>query len=402
MLADIIDNLKVETYNFQRHGIAERERICGIDIKDKITSMIEKRLNTGNSMKINVIPFITCGRVEVIYIGDEFFGIPDFERIEGWEAFTHLVEVAAGIKTLIFGETHIVRQMKDAFIEARENGLCDGSMLGLLSEVLKIAKRVRLTAGIEAKSFASFARRISKEVFGELHDKTIFVIGTGSIAHDIFKIAGEFSRLIIRSHDPQRARERAEKLKKLGINVEHVATIKEGIMSSDVVVVATNHPGYLIKREQFEGWYNSRKILVIDLSVPRNVDPQIQDLGDIILYNVDSASQKGEEEKINLARKIIDEEIYKLRIKSMKENRVKRLAEVKEDFQKIIYEHLRKYTDIEDKEISVISQSLSQKLLARFFEEMKKEGISYMKSTNKDEYEEERMGKRKEKSRAQI
>jgi len=373
MKGEIIDKLKVETFNFLSRSVSERERFCGVDF---INSVSEKYINMSQNVK-SIVPLITCGRVEFIYIADDFLNLDGFEKISGWDALRHLVEVASGIKTLIIGETQIVGQMKTAFFQARKSGLCGGEMMGILSEILRISKIVRNACGIEVRTFSSFVRSKAEEIFGDISGLTIFVAGTGKIAHDVFKVSKHFKKLVIYSHNKDRAVERAKSISELlGIDVSYVWSIYDGLEMSDVAVLATRHPGFLVKKEHIQNLleeHPAKKLLLVDFAVPRNISPDIKGLSpSIYLFDIDDvADRRFNDEKIRQARKLIDEELDKLKRKIDANRKVLHISNMREEFQNIIYSHLRKYTNLTDEEIEKISSSLSQKLLSKFFEEYK-------------------------------
>jgi len=362
-----IEKLKVETYNFFSHGLKERENVlCGVDIYRDVIPEFLKR-----NPKENIVPLITCGRIEFIYTSDSFLNLDGFEKIVGWDALRHIISVLSGVKTLIFGETHIVNQVKSAFFDAKKHGWCGNGMLWLISEALRISKIIRSEINIEEKNFSSFVLDKAREIFGDLEDKILFVAGTGAVAHDVFKIANSFKKLIIYSHSKEKAKERIDRLKNfLSCDIDFASSVKEGVDIADVAVFATRHPGFLLKKEHVLN--RQKKLLVIDFSVPRNVDPEISNFGEILLFNVDSAKQLYvEPEKLDLAEKLIEREIVKLKKKLAFHEDKKELVQLKLDFEYIIFEHLKKYTNLSDDEIEKISSSLSKKLLSRFFEDKK-------------------------------
>ncbi len=367
MNQSFIEKLRVETYNFFSHGLKERENIlCGVDIfRDIVPEFLKRNPNE------NIVPLITCGRIEFIYTSDSFLNLDGFEKIVGWEALRHIISVLSGIKTLIFGETHIVNQVKSAFFEAKKKGWCGNEMLWLISEALRISKIIRNEINIEEKNFSLFVLDKAREIFGNIEDKILFVAGTGAVAHDVFKIASSFKKLIIYSHSKERAEEKIDRLKNfLSCDIGFVSSVKDGVDIADVAVFATRHSGFLLKKEHVLN--RQKKLLVIDFSVPRNVDPEISNFGKIFLFNIDSAKQLYvEPEKLDLAEKFIDREIGKLKKKLAFHEEKKELVQLKLDFEYIISEHLKKYTNLSDDEIEKISSSLSKKLLSRFFEDKK-------------------------------
>jgi len=374
---NFIESLKVESYNFLTYNVNEREKfLCGVDIYKDIT---QEYFRKEKGEEKNIVPLITCGRIEFIYTSSDFLGLDGFEKLSGWSAFSHLVKLSAGINTMIFGETHIVNQIKNAFFSARKNGLCTDKMISLLGEIIRISNLLRKKLNIEEKNFSNFVLSKAEEIFGSLEDKTLFVVGTGAVAHDVFKISSKFKKLIIYSHSREKAEERIRRLKQfLDTEIEFVSSVQEGLEKGDVVVLATRHPGFLVKKENFEKLNqdgvlkDGKKFLIIDFSFPRNADPEIDKFENVFLFNVDStAILKINPEKLELAEKFISEEIEKIKSRYEYRKSVSYLSEMKIDFENIIFEHLMKYTNLQQDEISIISKSLSKKLLARFFEKEK-------------------------------
>lgn len=371
MLPDLIGQLKLETYNFSSHSVGDREKIiCGFDFKN--LESIERFKKYGVK---ELVPFVTCGRIEFIYFSDRFLGFDGFEKLSDFEAIEHLVSVVSGVSSLVVGETQIVSQFKKAFYDAISTGLATTKIFSIFSEVMRIEKRVRSELNIPSLSFGSVVKGKSLEVFGDTSDKVLFVIGTGEVAHDIYRISKSFKKTLIFSRKKDRAEQKVKKIQEFfGADSEFICSIEEGIKLADVVVVATGHFGFLIKPD-FVKNINKKKIF-FDLSVPRNISPDVCDNENILLYNVDSFRRSiADFDVIELAKKIIKSEIDKLKSRVEMERKVKDIATLKNDFQKIIADYTKKYLNIPEDEIEDFSKSLSNRLLARFFEDMKSADI---------------------------
>lgn len=284
MLPDLIGQLKLETYNFSSHSVSDREKIiCGFDFKNLESIQRFKKYGVKD-----LVPFVTCGRIEFIYFSDRFLGFDGFEKLSDFDAIEHLVSVVSGVNSLVVGETQIVSQFKKAFYDAISAGLATTKIFSIFSEVMRIEKRVRSEINIPSLSFGSVVKSKSLEIFGDISDKVLFVIGTGEVAHDIYRISKNFKKTLIFSRKKDRAEQKVKKIQEFfGADSEFICSIEQGIEIADVVVVATGHFGFLIKPD-FVKNINKKKKIFFDLSVPRNISPDVCNNENILLYNVDS------------------------------------------------------------------------------------------------------------------
>lgn len=372
MLADIIHKLKVETYDFLHHPIGDRERILRELKIDGTKSLLNIKLN--GSIQ-DFVPFITCGRIEFIYLSDRFLGFEGFDRFSDFYAIEHLVSVVSGIRSLVIGETHVVSQFKKAFHEAVKLGLATPKAFSIMSEVMRISKKIRSQLFIPSYSFAGFIKKKAIEIFGDISDKELFIVGTGEVAHDVYRISKFFKRTLVFSHERERAQQIARKISDMfGGKAECEMSLIRGISRADVVVIATRHHGFIIKPEDVSDI--SRRILMVDLSVPRNISPEVMRNSKIILYDIDSLEREFvRQEFFDNTMEMVRAEINKLRFRTEMETKVKDLAQIASDFQIIIAEHVKIYLPfLTEEEVEDLSKSLSKKLLARFFSERKNRG----------------------------
>lgn len=379
MLSDVIDQLKLETYNFLSHSVSDRENvICGLDLKNI------RNLDILKEQTQDLVPFITCGRIEFIYLSDRFINIEGFDKKFGIEAIEHLVSVVSGLNSLIIGETQVVNQFKKSFYDAVSSGLATTRILCVFSEVMKIAKRVRSETNIPSISFSSVIKSKIQEVFNDTENRTLFIIGTGEIAHDVFRLSRFFKKTLVYSRKKEKAEMSVKKIQDFfGAKAEFICSIDEGIKLSDIAIVATNHHGFLIKNQHIKEV--NKKTLIIDLSVPRNVSPDILNNPNIILYNIDIIGEnKLDPNTIELAKKTMKSEIDKLKLKLDMDRKVKEIACIRADFERIISEHVRRYLNLIDEgEIYAFSKSLSNRLLGRFFQEKKSCDLTEQQLSNK-------------------
>lgn len=232
----------------------------------------------------------------------------------GREAIEHLFNVAAGIDSQILGDYEIVGQIKLAVKFSSERG-CTGIFIErLLNSVLQSSRKIRsttqLSSGTVSVSFA--AVQYIGEQIADMSDKKIVLIGTGKIGRNTCKNAVEHlgtHNITLINRTMERARELAAEL---GLKYAPIEAIDEQIKAADVILVATNASTPTVLRSQLE---NSGSKIVIDLSIPYNVDPTAAGLPGIHLVNVDDlakvndATLRKREAEVPKAKSIIAEYI---------------------------------------------------------------------------------------------
>jgi glutamyl-tRNA reductase len=209
---------------------------------------------------------------------------------KGFKAIEHLFCVAAGLDSQILGDYEIVGQIKNAFKYSKENHFIGAYMDRLVNEVLKSSKLIRtnteLSGGSISVSFA--AVQYIKEKVANIADKKILLLGTGKIGGNTCKNLVDYLQtknitLINRTED------KAAKLAiELGLNYASIDELSKHIDESDIILVATNSTDPVILESHI---INSSNKLIIDLSIPYNVEKAAQDMAHITLVNVDELSK---------------------------------------------------------------------------------------------------------------
>lgn len=253
----------------------------------------------------------TCNRVEFYGYTDsadlpedryfammkEIHGVEreDFEhylyRHQGREALRHLFCVAAGLDSLVIGESEILGQLREAFQRAHAVGCLHSLLYRLMEKALKLGKAARAETLINegAVSIPSVAVELAEKIFGQLTSENVMVLGTGEMASltvKNLKSAGATIRYVV-SH----SQERAEKLTaECGGEWVSFETWEAKIPAVDIFITATSCPYPIVKYEQIKKLMTQRRhrpLFLIDIAVPRNVDPAVHQLDDVYLYNVD-------------------------------------------------------------------------------------------------------------------
>ncbi len=273
------------------------------------------------SFHIRELAFLsTCNRVEFYLWGDEegveeVFSFLERERgvdaksikrffyiHRGQEAVRHIFRVASSLDSMVLGEPQIVGQFKDAFEASSSLGLTGTIMNNLLSKALATSKKVRTKTGIgeSAVSVSYAAVELASKIFGELEKCTACLIGAGEMAELAamhLRDAGVREMLVV-NRTLERARALAERLNAArSMGFDH---LEDALTESDIVITSTASPTYIITKKQMEGVMKKRKqrpIFLIDIAVPRDVDPEVEQIDNIYLYNIDDLEAVVEENR---------------------------------------------------------------------------------------------------------
>jgi glutamyl-tRNA reductase len=238
-------------------------------------------------------------------------------KSHGNEAIVHLFRVAASLDSLVIGEPQILGQLKDA-IDVARGTKCLGATLGkAMHRAVRVGKRVRTETAIgEGQvSVSSVAIDLAREIFGELKGHTALLVGAGEMAEAASKLlvrAG--ARLIVVNRSPERATALAADV---GGEARPWSELERSMVDADIVVSSTASPRYVITTDLVKGARKARKgrsLFLIDIAVPRDVDPAVNELDNVYLYDVDDLSKivndsrQGRAVEANRAEAIAQEE----------------------------------------------------------------------------------------------
>lgn len=208
------------------------------------------------------------------------------------QAVRHILMVASSMNSLIIGETQIVNQFKQAFIIAQQAGTCGTLMQQLLQIALATAKKVRTQTEIGQRtvSISHAAIVLSQKLFANLKTASLLVVGAGEMAAIASKYAVDrgIEQLTIVNRDINRAQRLSVNLNKG--NYRPLAELSQALVTTDIVITATTADSYLIDSpmlEKVQRLRNNQQLALIDISLPRNIDPACQDLENIYLFDLD-------------------------------------------------------------------------------------------------------------------
>lgn len=237
------------------------------------------------------------------------------------EVIRHVFRVASSLDSMILGEPQVLGQMKHAFSTARRVGTLNGTLQEVMNQALAVARRVRreTAIGTTAISVSYAAVELAKKIFGSLDGKTIFVIGAGKMSELAAKhlLSSGASAIFVSNRTFDRAQELAAVFHGTAIRFEELF---QHMDKADVVISSTGAPHFVIRREQAEKLLAARKnrpMFFVDIAVPRDIEPSVNELDNAFVYDIDDleqvvdANKKQREREAAWAEQIVDEEVHK-------------------------------------------------------------------------------------------
>ena len=212
----------------------------------------------------------------------------------GRQAIEHLFRVATGLDSMLIGEAEILGQVKDAYVQAQRAGSLGKSLHQLFREALSAGKaaRTQTEIGRDSVSVATAAIEMAKSHVGDLCDKNVIVVGAGKMgatAARRLKLEGARLILLNRSHD--RA---ADVIAKLGIGeARALPTLSESLRDADVVITSTGASHFILNPGNVSEAMLARPdrpLFIVDIAVPRDVDPEVSRVPGVALVDVDGLS----------------------------------------------------------------------------------------------------------------
>jgi glutamyl-tRNA reductase len=211
--------------------------------------------------------------------------------LTGPDAVAHLFRVSSGIDSLVLGEPQVLGQTKAAFREAEAQGCIDRDLHRLIPRAFSVAKQVRNETGIcEAAVNVSYAAvQLARKIFEDLSGKSVVLVGAGKMS-DLaalhFKEAGVTS-IVVANRTLPRAEELAGRCSGMAVEFDRRA---EQIAKADVVICSTDAPHFVLDEANVLPLLRCRAhrpLLILDISVPRNVDPRLAGAAGVFLFDID-------------------------------------------------------------------------------------------------------------------
>ena len=327
-----MSNIAILSINHQKAPVAIREKVAFA--QGELVPAISALL-TLKEIKGCVI-FSTCNRSE-IYVshdsknirdvlikflasshGIDYLSLQEYvSYYEANEAVQHICNVACGLESLVLGEPQIFGQLKDAYQLSKNEKALDKILEKLFQHVFKTAKKVRTDTNIGSSpvSVAYCAVKLSEKIFTNLSNQTVLLIGAGEMielsAQHLSKRG--VKKMIFANRTIENAQPIAIKYEAEAISLK---SLSENLHRADIVISSTAAPIPIIGKGLIETVLHQRKhkpMLLIDLAIPRDIEPEANQLEDIFLYSVDDLQQIANsnlEERLKekvLAKEIINE-----------------------------------------------------------------------------------------------
>ena len=242
-----------------------------------------------------------------------------FYEYRGEEAVRHIFRVAASLDSLVMGETQILGQVKDAYRQALAQNATGVVLNRLMHCSFRAAKRVRSETAIAVNPVSvSFAAvELAKKIFGSLTGKKILLIGAGEMAEltGMHLISNGAEEIIVANRSMPQAIALAEKFHGEAVSLD---ALEEKLIEVDIVISSTGAPAYIVTADLIRKIHHQRKnrlLFLIDIAVPRDIDPAASLLENVYLYNIDNL-QDIVDDNMNVRKKeaikaemIVEEEI---------------------------------------------------------------------------------------------
>ena len=259
--------------------------------------------------------FSTCNRVEVLTrLEDGVEALPlvsnflaETRRVErsAFEsllyqhsqraAIRHVFRVAASLDSMVVGEPQVLGQVKAAYATARAVGTVGSLLEAVLTRAFSVAKKARSETGIgtAAVSVSYAAVELARKIFGSLEDKKVFLIGAGEMS----ELAAEHllrngaQAIFVANRTYARAQELAARWQGHAIRYDDLL---QHVGQADIVISSTGSPVYILRKQHAQGFLAKRRnrpMFFIDIAVPRDIDPEVNSLDNVFLYDIDDLEQ---------------------------------------------------------------------------------------------------------------
>ena len=330
-------NLILVGVNHKTTPVEIREKLAFT--KGKIEESVDRLFNFPDIIEHTILS--TCNRVEIyarancqdsaikaikqficdfhevspVELEDHFYSYRNEEAVE------HLFRVSSSLDSMILGEAQILGQVKDAYSLAKDLRSTGLVLNQLFEKAFSIAKKVREETGIAERSvsISSAAVELAQKIFDDLENRTVMLVGTGEMAELAAKhlISYGVKTVYVTSRTYDRAANLARTLNGSALDFE---AFKNELHRADIVITSTSAPNFIIKKEMVEKAIHERKnkpIFFIDIAVPRDIEPDVNDLENIYLYDIDdlhvvvSANMKEREKEADNAMNFISQEVTK-------------------------------------------------------------------------------------------
>ena len=293
--------------NYKQASVEDREKVTFQD--NEVVEALHALRDQKSVLEATLLS--TCNRTELYVVSDQehtgayytrkfladWFGV-DYERIKNMtelkvqdDAVRHLFNVTAGLDSIVLGETQILGQIRDAFLRAQEEHTTGTIFNKLFKEAITVAKRGHSETDISknAVSMSYAAVELAKRIFQNVKESKVLVIGAGEMAEEslLNLTSNGIEDLVVIN----RSIEKAEKLsQKFNGRADSLANLEKELKSADIVISSTSSTDFVIDKEMMDRVNETRNgspLILIDIAMPRDIDPAIESCDNVYMYNVD-------------------------------------------------------------------------------------------------------------------
>ncbi len=394
--------------------------VCGIsyhrspiEVRERISISAERladalRFLSGQPGVRECMVLSTCNRTEIYLAAPEWLDARELfcrlieesrsfdmsgvrDQIYEWrgvEAVKHSFRVASSLDSLILGESQILGQFKAAFREAENRGCIDRELHRWIPRVFSVAKQVRSETGIceAAVSISYAAVQLARKIFENLSGKAVILLGAGrmgELAALHLREAGA-SSIAVANRTKARAEEVAARCSGTVVAFESRA---RHIAAADIVICSTDAPQYILSRDDIRAILHARSdrpLLILDISVPRNVEPVCGDLDGVYLFNIDDldsvvqANRRDRETAAGHAEIIVQKSLERFLHEEVRSRMAPSIAEIRDQVRAVCRSELDRFEqrvpDLrrqEREELEVMLHRIAQKILHPVIMELK-------------------------------
>jgi glutamyl-tRNA reductase len=386
-------HLLVEGLSYRAAPLAVRERVFipGEGLRRWLV-----RLGDQPHVRGGVI-LSTCNRTEVYAsMEDDDSGLDDFTsgldplgewqahryRLRGRAAIDHLFQVAAGLDSAILGEGQVLGQFKRAHRASQQSGTLDPDLDYLIRQAISAAKRVRTETGIGRSpvGFAHAAVGQARAVLGDLQGRSALMVGAGKMAAATARLlaADGIGRVFFSTRTASRAGELASGMPSSVVALTApFSRIEEVAAEVDLVVCSTSSPDHVFSVEmvgELMRGRGGRPLFILDLAVPRDVDPGVSSVPGAHLFNVDDLAatvDRGLAERrlqVPAATSILTEEVRRTELEVVRHSAAPTISSLVGELERRRQDHLRRHRpagldDSQLAEVDRLTRALTTKLL---------------------------------------
>ena len=352
----------------------------------------------------------TCNRVELTAALDDDLGVealietllshrtgltidellPHVYRFENSEAIRHLFRVASSLDSMIVGEPQILGQLKQAYAQARDSGAIGTVLDVVLTRAFNVAKRIRSETeiGQNAVSVSYAAVELAREIFGSLHKKRVLIIGAGKMSEGAARhlMRAGAADIFITNRTAERAEELARIFRGEVIAYE---SFPQRLGEVDIVITSSAVQGYVVTRDMMRRAIEARRnqpMFLIDIAVPRNVEPSVADIEHAFLYDIDDlqrltdANLKTRLDVAQQAETIVNDEVVRLEAKLRERDVTPTIVSFQEQLETIRQDVIARYrgrlgglTSDQEEAIEALTRGIVNKIAHGPISEMRKQ-----------------------------